>query len=58
MTNGKGSRPRPKGIDNTTWEKNWEKIFGKKKKNSSVGVDKPMKHDRMRESKRGNQSRD
>lgn len=29
--NGKGSRQRPKTVDQKTWEKNYEKIFGKKK---------------------------
>ena len=56
--NGKGDKRRPKSIDYNTWEKNYENIFGKKEKNSSRGVDKPIKHDRIQESKRGNQSRD
>jgi hypothetical protein len=29
--NGKGSKPRPKSVDPKTWEKNYERIFGKKK---------------------------
>lgn len=29
-TNGKGDKPRPKTIDNKTWSKNYERIFGKK----------------------------
>jgi len=29
--NGKGSKPRPKGVDQKTWEKNYDKIFKKKK---------------------------
>jgi|694.fasta_scaffold23626_9 hypothetical protein len=58
MSNGKGSRSRPKTVDNATWDQNWEKIFGKKKKNSSVGVDKSITQDRMKESMRDNQSRD
>ena len=30
--NGKGSKRRPISIDQKTWDKNWEKIFKKKKK--------------------------
>lgn len=30
--NGKGSKPRPKSIDQKTWEKNYERIFGIRKK--------------------------
>lgn len=30
--NGKGSKPRPKSVDQKTWEKNYEKIFGIRKK--------------------------
>ena len=56
--NGKGDSPRPKGISYKVWDKNWEKIFGKKQKNSSSPVDKPIKHDRIQESKREDQSRD
>lgn len=29
--NGKGSRPRSKSIDQKTWDKNYERIFRKKK---------------------------
>ena len=28
--NGKGDKPRPKTVDNKTWSKNYERIFGKK----------------------------
>ena len=28
--NGKGSRPRPKNVDQKTWGKNYDRIFGKK----------------------------
>lgn len=28
--NGKGDKRRPKSINYKTWEKNYEKIFGKK----------------------------
>lgn len=30
--NGKGSRPRPKNVDQKTWDKNYDRIFGKKSK--------------------------
>lgn len=29
--NGKGSKPRPKTVDQKTWDKNYERIFGKKR---------------------------
>jgi hypothetical protein len=29
--NGKGSKRRPKSIDQKTWDKNYERIFGKKR---------------------------
>lgn len=29
--NGKGSAQRPKSVDQKTWDKNYERIFGKKK---------------------------
>ncbi len=58
MSNGKGSRPRPKTVDNATWDQNWEKIFGKAKKNSRKAVDKSITQDRMKESMRDHQSRD
>lgn len=29
-TNGKGSRQRPKTVDQKTWDKNYERIFRKK----------------------------
>jgi len=29
--NGKGSKPRPKSVDQKTWDKNYERIFGKKR---------------------------
>ena len=29
--NGKGSRTRPKTVDQKTWERNYDRIFGKKK---------------------------
>ena len=33
--NGKGSKKRPKTIDQKTWDKNYERIFGKKKSKKS-----------------------
>lgn len=33
--NGKGSKPRPKSIDQKTWEKNYERIFKHGKYNKS-----------------------
>jgi hypothetical protein len=32
--NGKGSAPRKKQVSNKVWAKNWDMIFGKKKKKS------------------------
>ena len=29
---GKGSSPRPSGIDPAKWEENYERVFGPKKK--------------------------
>ena len=34
--NGKGSKARPKGVDNKTWEKNYERIFGIREKSKST----------------------
>lgn len=34
--NGKGSKRRPISIDQKTWDKNWEKIFKKKKKKELI----------------------
>jgi len=31
--NGKGSKRRPKSVDQKTWDKNYERIFGKKNSN-------------------------
>ena len=33
--NGKGSSPRPKSVDQKTWEKNYERIFKHGKRNKS-----------------------
>ena len=39
---GKGSRPRPFSVDRKTFNKNWERIFGKK---SSKKTSKKQKQD-------------
>ena len=31
--NGKGSKPRPKSVDQQTWDRNYDRIFKKKPKN-------------------------
>lgn len=56
--NGKGDSFRRKTVSYKIWDQNWEKIFGKKQKNSRSPVDKSIKHDRMKQSKREDQSRD
>lgn len=33
--NGKGDKRRPKSVTYKTWEKNYERIFGKKKNKKS-----------------------
>jgi hypothetical protein len=33
--NGKGDKPRPKGVDYSTWSKNYDRIFRKKKNEST-----------------------
>lgn len=33
--NGKGSRQRPKSVDQKTWDKNWNRIFKRGKRNKS-----------------------
>jgi len=30
--NGKGSKRRPRRVDQKTWDKNWKRIFGNKNK--------------------------
>lgn len=39
--NGKGDKPRPKGVDYNTWSKNYDKIFRKKKKQNESTSKKP-----------------
>ena len=56
--NGKGSKRRPKSIDQETWNKNWENIFGKSKKKSRQAVDRSITDGTMKKSMRGTQSRD
>jgi hypothetical protein len=36
---GKGSSPRPYGVDRKTYEENWDRIFGKKSKNEQEKID-------------------
>lgn len=33
--NGKGSKPRPKSVDQKTWDKNYDRIFKNGKRNAS-----------------------
>lgn len=35
---GKGCKPRPYSVDKETFENNWDRIFGKKKKEDNTGV--------------------
>jgi hypothetical protein len=39
-TNGKGSKRRPKSVDQETWDKNYERIF---RKNKNTKYDKVPK---------------
>lgn len=34
--NGKGSKRRPKSVSQKTFDENWERIFGKKKKKAKI----------------------
>jgi hypothetical protein len=34
--NGKGSKRRPKNVDQKTWEKNYDRIFGVRKESKSA----------------------
>jgi len=34
--NGKGSKPRPKSVDQKTWDRNYDRIFKKKPKKRQV----------------------
>ena len=43
MSNGKGDKPRPKGVDYNTWSKNYDRIFRKKKKMSQLAKSKSKK---------------
>jgi len=56
--NGKGDTPRKKTVSWKVWDKNYDRIFGKKQKKSSWAVDKSIKHDTIQRSKREDQSRD
>lgn len=35
MSNGKGSKPRPKSVDYKTWDKNYNQIFRNQKNDKS-----------------------
>lgn len=37
---GKGSAPRPYGVDKETFASNWERTFGKKKQEDNTGTSK------------------
>ena len=36
--NGKGSKPRPKSVNQKTWEKNYERIFRHEKRNQKKKI--------------------
>lgn len=40
MSNGKGSKPRPKSVDQKTWDKNYERIFRTNKEPKSDKIRK------------------
>lgn len=40
---GKGSRPRTMSVDRETYDNNWDRIFGKKKKTEQEIIDKVSK---------------
>lgn len=39
---GKGSKPRPYSVDNTTFDSNWDSIFNKKKKTDQEKFDEAI----------------
>ena len=39
MQNGKGDRPRPTGVSQETWDKNWSRIFGKRKNKADKDIE-------------------
>lgn len=39
---GKGSKPRPFSVSQETYDSNWDKIFGKKKKTESEKFDEQV----------------
>lgn len=41
---GKGSGPRPFGVDKATYGDNWDRIFGKKEDQSSQDQNAPKKY--------------
>jgi len=38
--NGKGSKKRPRSVSKETWDKNYQRIFKKNKKNNNGQCDK------------------
>jgi|688.fasta_scaffold1327792_2 hypothetical protein len=56
--NGKGSRRRKSQVDQKTWDKNYERIFGRTTKNSSLAIDNADTKDIMKIQRGRNQSRD
>ncbi len=42
-TGGKGSKPRPLSVPRKQFDDNWERIFGKKKKNQALSEKLKMK---------------
>lgn len=42
---GKGSKPRPFGVDKSTFDNNWDAIFGKKAKENQQDTSTPTKED-------------
>ena len=56
--NGKGSRRRKSQVDQQTWDRNYTRIFGKNRKNSSQAIDNADTSDTMKVQRGRNQSRD
>lgn len=44
--NGKGSRHRPKTINQETWDKNWDRIFHSEKKSKNVKTKRDKSSDK------------
>jgi len=39
---GKGSAPRPMNVPKSTWDENWERVFGSKDKDLNYESDNPL----------------